>query len=254
MLRQAVSAELRPVVAAVFADRVLGEREARARFGRLAGELEATGAERTVVELARRAADDEHRHALAFAAWAGELGRAVDPYPAFAAAPVGHAASPQAERVLLEVVSLCCLAETVATAVLGAALDTVSVPVVKDRLHEILKDEVRHAKLGWAHVAALSDRGSRDVIANALPGLLDAGIPSARLETNVWPLAPELGLLPKATLMGLLREVIADVVLPGFERYDIDTSGARAWTVRRGLAHTQRPTPSAMPPYISTSP
>jgi hypothetical protein len=236
MLRQAVSSELRPIVAATFADRVAGEREARARFLRLACELEATGADRAVVGLARRAADDEHRHALAFAGWAGELGRAVDPHLAFEAAPVGRAGMASGERVLLEIVSLCCLAETIATAVLGAALDTTLVPVVKDRLHEILRDEVRHAKLGWAHLASERERARGANVGAVLPDLLEAGIPLSKLETSVWPLAPELGLLPKATLLALLREVLADVVFPGFERYDVDTGPARAWATRRGLA------------------
>lgn len=231
-----MSSELRPIVAAVFADRVVGEREARARFARLASELEATGAEQPVIELARRATDDEHRHALTFAAWAEELGQATDPLAPFCAAPVGRADLPRAERVLLEVVSLCCLAETVAAAVLGAALDTTRVPMVKDRLHAILKDEVRHAKLGWAHLASLRDRTRRDVVAAALPSLLEAGVPEQRLRTNVWPLAPELGLLPRQTLLDLLAAVLADVVFPGFERHDVDTSGARAWAGRRGLA------------------
>jgi rubrerythrin len=236
MLRQAVSRESRPIVAATFADRVAGEREARARFLRLAIELEATGAERAVIDLARRAADDEQRHAIAFAAWAGELGRATDPYAPFDAPRVGRVDLPDTERVLLEVVSLCCLAETVATAVLGAALDTVEVPLVKDRLHEILKDEVRHAKLGWAHLASQRAQKRGAGIAAALPAVLEAGVPLARLQTSVWPLAPELGLLPKTTLLDLLRGVLADVVFPGFERYDVDTAPARAWAYERGLA------------------
>jgi hypothetical protein len=236
MLRQAVSRELRPIVAATFADRVLGEREARARFTRLAIELEATGAERVVVQLAQRAADDEQRHALDFAAWAGELGHPVDPYVRCDAPRVGRADLPPAECVLIEVVSLCCLAETVATAVLAAALDTTLVPIVKDRLHAILKDEVRHAKLGWAHLASERARQRGTSIAPALPDLLEAGVPLARLETSVWPLAPELGLLPKDTLFDLLRGVLRDVVFPGFERHDVDTAPARAWAARRGLA------------------
>jgi hypothetical protein len=61
-------------------------------------------------------------------------------------------------------------------------------------------------------------------------------VPRARLETNVWPLAPELGLLPKDTLFDLLRSVLADVVFPGFERYEVDTRAARAWAMQRGLA------------------
>jgi hypothetical protein len=235
MLRSALSAELRPLVAATFASRVDGEREARARFARLAVELEMTGADRTMVELARSSAVDEHRHALAFAAWAAELGRRTDPEAPFDAPPVGRASLPAEERVLGEVVALCCLAETVATAVLGAALDTVRVPVVKDGLHSILRDEVRHSRLGWAHLAGERRQGRGDGLAAALPAMLEAGIPLERVEQSIWPLAPELGLLPKDTLFDLLRDVLRDVVFPGFERYDVDTSAARAWGVARGL-------------------
>jgi hypothetical protein len=238
VLRQALSPELVPIVAATFAERVAGEREARARFGRLGVELEAIGAERSVIDMALRSAKDEDRHARQFAAWAADLGRVTDPDAPFVAPRVGSATQSERERVLLEVVALSCLAETVATAVLGAALDAVEVPMVKDGLHSILRDEVQHSKLGWAHLAIERKRGHGGDLGARLPALLEAGIPSERVEDGVWPLAPELGLLPKAQLFQLLSEVLRLVVLPGFELHDVDTGPARAWLEKRGFAGT----------------
>lgn len=237
MLRQAVNSDLAPIVAATFADRVKGEREARARFARLGVELEQVGAERQVIDMARRSAEDEDRHARQFAAWARDLGRITDPDAPFAAPMVGDANLPQRERVLREVVALSCLAETVATAVLGAALDAVEVPMVKDGLHSILRDEVQHSKLGWAHLAIERKRGFGADLGVVLPRLLEAGVPTDRVDDGVWPLAPELGLLPKEQLFSLLDEVLRLVVLPGFEQYDVDTGPARAWMKSRALTH-----------------
>lgn len=235
MLRQALSTDLAPIVAATFADRVKGEREARARFARLAAELPHVGAERTVIDMALRSAEDEGRHARQFAAWAEELGRVTDPEAPFDAPMVGSARQSRRERVLLEVVALSCLAETVATAVLGAALDVVKVPMVKDGLHSILRDEVQHSKLGWAHLAWERKQGFGAELGAVLPSLLEAGVPTDRVDESVWPLAPELGLLPKEQLFQLLSEVLREVVLPGFELHDIDTSQARAWMTTRAL-------------------
>lgn len=237
MLRQAVSSELAPIVAATFADRVKGEREARTRFARLGVELGEIGAERQVIDMALRSAEDEHRHARQFAAWAADLGRVTDPEAPFAAPMVGDGSLSQRERVLREVVALSCLAETVATAVLGAALDTVTVPMVKDGLHSILRDEVQHSKLGWAHLAVERKRGFGADLGNVLPSLLEAGVPTARVDDGVWPLAPELGLLPKEQLFALLDDVLQLVVLPGFERHDIDTGPAHAWMKARALSN-----------------
>jgi hypothetical protein len=236
VLRQALSADLLPIVAATFADRVAGEREARARFARLGVELEHVGADRSVIDMALSSAEDEHRHAKQFAAWAAELGRVTDPEAPFFAPMVGTAELSRRERALLEVVALSCLAETVATAVLGAALDAVEVAVVKDGLHSILRDEVRHSKLGWAHLAFERKRGFGATLGAALPGLLEAGVPTDRVDDSVWPLAPELGLLPKEQLFQLLSEVLQQVVLPGFELHDVDTGPARAWMTKRGFS------------------
>lgn len=68
----------------------------------------------------------------------------------------------------------CSVNETLATAYLGECLDQVQGVVAKAALREIIQDEVRHARIGWAVLA--SDKltpADRGTIANTMPVLLD---------------------------------------------------------------------------------
>lgn len=241
MLRQALTEEARRDVAGTFSFRARGEREAHLRFTRLAVELFTTGASDLVVRLAKEAAEDEARHALVCDRIATEWGMPSGPVPV-TATPVGPRTLPPHERVLVEMVSLCCVAETIANLVLRASLETVREPSLKDALHEIAKDEVKHARLGWAHLAEARRKGHGEGLAALLPSVLDAGLPEAlfaALPTSAD--CPELGTLSEARRKELVVAAFLEVVFPGFEALDVDPGPSRAWLAsRRDLATDAR--------------
>lgn len=115
---------LRRHVAETWAFRRQEELDAGARFARLGASLEQWDAPEPLVTLARRAAEDERRHA-------GMCELMARAYGHESSAPESHAgrtedaAPPELgsrERVLYEVVAACCIAETESTAGLTSLL------------------------------------------------------------------------------------------------------------------------------------
>lgn len=138
-----------------------------------------------------------------------------------------------------------CVTETLSAAILGGLVERASDTEARSTMLEILRDEVRHARLGWAHLAAERERGVRDVVSEHLPAMLAATVHEALL------LAPEpgseratpspesaelagLGSLPLPVRRTLFKETLRHVVFPGLEQFGLDTRGGRAWLDRRG--------------------
>src|SRR5262249_19202454 len=144
---------VREVVAATWAFRAKGEREAEDRFLRLAGALGRVRAHETVRVLALRASSDEARHATLCTRLARAYGANIDEPPR-ESLPVDTEGLGAEDATLTEVVSLCCIAETLSVAALGAILEVTLAEDIQEVVRAILKDEVSHARLGWAHLAA----------------------------------------------------------------------------------------------------
>src|SRR6185295_14842249 len=63
------------------------------------------------------------------------------------------------DRLLWEMVSVCCIAETMNTSLMTRCLEVAKDEEIRTTLRELLRDEVRHARLGWAHLAAERAQG-----------------------------------------------------------------------------------------------
>ena len=213
--------------------RARAECEAAARFDRLADRLGATGAAPIVVTMATEAADDERRHAelcrTAVEVFGGQI--TLD----FAVTPAeltGPDASP-IRRALHEVVAMSCITETLSAALLGEMLDQAEHPVVRSTVHSILRDEIRHSRLGWAHLAGGISEEDQAWLSAALPGML-AGTVSDELylppeadDSSKWTTG--VGGLPRATRRAIIEGATRQVVLPGLERFGVDTGPAQTW-------------------------
>src|SRR5688500_2200159 len=104
-------------VQATWLFRTRAEIEASARFAAAAKELDELGAEAVVVEGAREAAADEARHrdlcAEIAARWGAPNARVHTPSPK----RIGRSTEPR-DRLLWEMVAVCCISETMNTALL----------------------------------------------------------------------------------------------------------------------------------------
>jgi hypothetical protein len=139
--------------------------------------------------------------------------------------------------VLYEVVALCCVTETLSTALLGALVDAATDSLAKRTMHAILRDEVNHSRLGWAYLAEAHARGAGDCIASHLADMLGATLSQELFEEPSHdPIVVELsglGALERAHALEVTRATLELVVFPGLERFGIQTECGRHWLGER---------------------
>ncbi len=226
-------AEIRAAMGALWVHRGTSEREAHARFKGLVGRLWDVGANRSVIEMALEASGDEVRHA----AICDGLARHFDTEPQLgnvgAPPELAPAELPPRQRVLYDVVAFCCLAETMNAALLATTLKHVRDDVVRRAVRRILKDEVKHSRLGWAHLAWERSGGSCELLAECLPRMLEGAI-TEEIERPraLTPDAPRLlhyGSLPRATRLALFQASLRDVIFPGLRAHGVSTRQGEAW-------------------------
>jgi hypothetical protein len=236
-----LSQSLRQIVADAWTFRFNVEREAAIRFERLAKRLEGIGALPAVVEMAVRASHDEVRHARHCADLARRYGAALIageiPVPEISPPGLGDR-----ESILYEVVAACCISETESTSVLTTLFNAQSDQRVHLILRQLLRDEVVHSRLGWAHLAHESTRGDVQYLGRLIPDMLEVsgaglfGAASAELES------PELlrhGVLPHSTKRSVFTLTLLEVVFPGLESLGVPSGPAREWLVRKSSPAAQ---------------
>jgi HEAT repeat protein len=213
------------------------ELEAALRFARLAERLAQLGSPEPVVALARRAADDEQRHARLCEALARDYGQTQLPEAPTDAPEVAPPGLPPRERVLYEVVAACCITETESTAVLTTLLAPGSDERVGAVLRELLRDEVAHSRLGWAHLAREHAEGTVGFLGRYVPAMLEGGLAPGLFEPGTpeseHPALPHHGVLTHSSKREVFIRALEDVVLPGLERFEVDTAPARRWLAHR---------------------
>jgi hypothetical protein len=206
----------------------------------MATELAEVGATEVVVRGAADASEDEARHRDLCAALAAKWGapNALAHVPPHTR--IGRSDMEPRDRLLWEVVAVCCISETMNTALLGRCLEVAKEPDIRATLRDLLKDEVRHARLGWAHLAAERSVGRGAFLGDVLPLALEASIePGFLEETMVLPWTAGLydyGELPLSELVQIYRDTLEFVVFKGLDAIGIDTSKGREWLARRSRA------------------
>lgn len=237
MEHAARDAIVRARVAGTWAFRTRAEIEASARFERMATELAAVGATAVVVRGANDAAADERRHrdlcAKLAAAWG--VPDATNHVPP--RTRIGRSEMPARDRLLWEVVAVCCISETMNTALMTRCQEVAKDEAIRATLHELLTDEVNHARLGWAHLAAERAEGRGGFLGDVLPLMLEASVEPGFLEGTAPPAWTDAlydyGELPGPELVQIYCDTMNVVVFPGFEAMGIDTAKGRAWLAQR---------------------
>jgi hypothetical protein len=221
-------------VARVWHIRERVEREAAALFARLERLLAASGAGRDLVAMARQAALDERAHAARCRALV--LRFAPDPAPPAPAGSVtlGPPQADVARRALYASVAMCCVTETLSTALLLEMRARARDPVVADTVQHILRDEVRHSRLGWAHLAVEARRQEVVWLGPHLPGMLQDAVQGdlPPPEEGAADLSSH-GILPRARVEELVVQTAEQVIFSGLESHGVDTAAARHWLARQ---------------------
>jgi hypothetical protein len=231
----ALDAESRALVAQTWAFRTRAERESELRFRRVAGELEQTSADPLVVRMARKAAHDEHRHAQLCAAMCVRYGGTLPGGPAHEHPATWPGLGPR-DRVLYETVAFCCIAETINAQLLTTILSRARAARVLRVIRRLLKDEVTHGQLGWAHLAAERKRGAGDFLSAKLPHMLASSVAPELFDDAPDPTGEAAiahGELPRTERVAIFASALRDVLLPGFATFGLDIRPATAWAEQK---------------------
>ncbi len=177
------------------------------------------GAVPEVTWLATRAVADEVRHArLCHALAELYLG---EPLPFPRARSMGEASfgdAPPELNALLLLVLQSCINEGIATAYLQENLRLASAPAARAVIHELLRDDIEHARLGWAHLASANvDEAARRHVGLALPTLLRLGRQAWSKElTSAAFDCPGHGCLAGFRHAAIVDAAFEQLILPGF--------------------------------------
>jgi hypothetical protein len=216
----------RALLRGYWVDRARGELTTALTFEFMLADLIEESAPRELVALAETAITDEHRHVDWCLRWANFIDdrEPAEPEPS-GTRPLELDGASAHDNRLLRTVFGCCFSETVAVHVLERSHALITLPSVRRLNHEHLKEEVGHARLGWALAGwpALSPR-DRQMLARYVPEM-------TRLVRMVWqsstraehPALHELGYLSSAIIDPACDEALDGVILPGLAKLGIAT-------------------------------
>lgn len=194
--------------------------------------LVAAGAPTALIDLARRAVDDERRHReLARAVAARYAGHDVDDVPEWPLEVPEHKGASVAFRRTLHVVGQCALNETFASAVLERALAQATSDLAHAAIRELLADEVDHARIGWGYLASRPS-SEKALLTPWLVPMVAANVRMWRAADRHAPSDASLiahGAISPDLVDEALAIALRDLVLPGFAHVGVDTTPLVAW-------------------------
>ncbi len=231
---EALGGELRERIGREWLRRAEVELTAATFTAQLVRGLLLDGAAPDVVELAARAVADEVSHGrLCHEVAERYLGRpAPAPRSRPADEPVYGDCPPELSR-LLALVMHSCINETLATVCLRDSMRRCESPTAKAATRRLLRDDLNHARIGWAHLASpFVNAEARSHVGRALPTLLRLGQDGWINEPRAPFDNPAHGVLGPAGFPALMKTALAELVLPGFDHVGIDTRAGREWFAR----------------------
>ena len=221
----------RAAAIATWRGRMVNEHGSARVFTALVDQLIDAGAAAEWIDAARRMADEERRHGVLCGAVVEALGgEARAPALAEDAMPA-HADVDRFEAVTRNILSICCLSESVAVALIGAERLQMPEGGLRDVLTEIWSDEVGHARFGWRWLTTHRERLPVQTLGAYLR------VAFAHLEAHELahlPLGgagdPALGVCTGADGRALFYSAVAQVIIPRLEALGLPA--ADAWTTR----------------------
>lgn len=215
-------APIREAAIATWRERMRNEYGSAEVFAALADQLARAGL-REAAARCHEFAGQERRHGIECGAVVEALGgqascRAIEP-PSY---PRHLDASDELEAILRNVISICCMSETVAVALITAEREQMPAGPLRDCLTGILADEVAHARFGWrlldALVAELSP-SAREGITRYLPiafaHLVEHELSHLPTDWVPPPQGAVYGLCDGRQARRLFARVVSDAIVPG---------------------------------------
>jgi hypothetical protein len=230
-------------LATIWQYRSATERRVADSFEVIAGSLARRGAPQALLDLARRAVDDEYRHTelsrvVASRYHGSELPR-LEPLPL--TVPKHRGASPELRDDLF-VIGQCLFNETTASAFLECCVNHARGELASVALRELLSDEIEHGRMGWTYLASLAPERR----ARIEPWLLPMAFTNLKLwrqetppETDESERLAEHGAPPAERIHEALVDALETLILPGLGELGMKIDALEAW-LKKG-APTDRP-------------
>jgi hypothetical protein len=232
---------LRPAAIATWRARMVNEFRSASVFAGLAEQFAELGLFEEETQL-RRFASDERRHGAQCGAVVEALGgvaRASAEPPS--ELPAHADAATPLEAAMRNLLSVCCLSETVAVALISAERWQMPTSPLRSLLDRILADEVTHARFGWRTLDALAprlDEDARERIAQylrvAFAHLVEHELRHLPAQVRAPALGAHYGLCDGAQARELFHQVIHEAIVPGLEARGL--AAADAWRTRLAVA------------------
>ncbi len=231
---------LREAAIATWRGRMINEHGSAQVFDALARQFARAGAPSDVVEEVRGFAAEERRHGVLCGAVVEALGgTALAEVPPPEAVPEHEDAELPLEAALRNMLSICCLSETVAVALIGAERIEMPAGELRDLLTTIYSDEVGHSRFGWRTLgrlapnldAALKERLA-DYLVVAFEHLVEHELSHLPLGPSPPPEGVQYGLCSGKDARTLFFDTVETVIVPGLEAHGIPAG--RAWEVALG--------------------
>jgi hypothetical protein len=218
--------------------RMLNEYGSARVFDGLAEQMRAAELPETLASQVLEFGREERSHGAMCGAVVETLGgRAEGIIPSSYEFPWHRDAVTKRAGVLRNVLSICCLSETVAVALIGAERLEMPEGQLKDLLTTIWSDEVGHARFGWKLVGELAPSLTLDERADLNAYLRVAFGHLEEHELAHLPLASqppkegsELGLCSGADARTLFFRTVDEVIIAGLEKLGIEARAA--WQAR----------------------
>ena len=188
--------------------RALSERDAYHRFSALALLIKEHPQFSVLTPAIDQAAIDEERHIGLCMHQVRRFGVAqLPPYRGF---------KRYFDSLLCELVTLFCVMETINAALLVSLKENLEDTSLRAVCHEILRDEVQHARIGWAALSLSLPEERHLVWSNLTKMFLAAGIHKVDREDVYVQRDVSWGIFDREHRVSLLETTMKSVIFPGF--------------------------------------
>ena len=229
-------------IARTWAERAQAELGAAQRFRIIAKTLGDNDIPPKLVHIAQKAAKDEEIHAFMCAKiaikWGHKTGfdtpkgikkSAVSPWKNL----------PPKDSFLLDIILMCCITESFNASLLNSMYAQNKRSEEGRIIHQILKDEVKHAQLGWAYLQFETQLRDCSFVSNYLVDMLNIAI---RDELFSSPHTTETssylyGVMPHQDRLPQFQTTLEDVLCPGFVHFGIDVTSIKRWMKEKKSLH-----------------
>ncbi|OQW46217.1 MAG: hypothetical protein A4S09_16615 [Proteobacteria bacterium SG_bin7] len=210
----------------IWRNRLRIEYEAAALFAQLGKELaQHYGKHDEVVRLCEGAEEEELSHAkmcIEIIKYSGEA-------PAFnytrKKIQLGPENLTSEQKILYTSLALSCVTETLSTALLTEMQNAAEPGLIKDTVHQILRDEVKHSRIGWAELNRCHQNQNLTWVQPYIPLMLKEALQAdiqpmltrqeAKDDLSAW------GILSPLDASLIMENTITQIISPGLQRYGL---------------------------------